>query len=202
MFEKQIARYRSLNSLAEQGGIVIFGCGSDVNIPLGELRQAFSIESRLYNRSIEGLRVSDAIRVYDECVAPLSPDTVLLHLGAEDVESIAADNAGVSAFDQNYRALIGHIRECTPDCNVVIISVANYTSDARLAELNRHLSYIAQSEDCRFGDISSRRVWNPRETKSVMSFVSAWGLGRCGEGRKPLYDLVNILFCSTAEVGA
>ena len=40
MFEKKIAKYKSLNQLAEADGTVIFGTSSDVNIPLGELKQA------------------------------------------------------------------------------------------------------------------------------------------------------------------
>lgn len=199
MFEAQVKRYKSLNALAEQGGIVILGCGEDVNIPLCELRQAFSIESRLYNRSISGLHVADAIRVYDECVAPLAPDTVLLHLGAEDLEGFTSDSA---SFDRNYRALIEHIRATTPGCEVAVVSVANYDGDARLAELNRHLGYIAESEQCKLGDISERRVWNPKETKRVMAFVSAWSFGRRADERKPFYDLVKILFCNGATVGA
>lgn len=42
----EIKKYTKLNELAEQGGIVIFGCGEDVNIPVGEVRQAFSVDAK------------------------------------------------------------------------------------------------------------------------------------------------------------
>ena len=41
MIENEIAKYKSLNQLAEADGTVIFGGNNDVNIPLGELKQAF-----------------------------------------------------------------------------------------------------------------------------------------------------------------
>ena len=40
MREAEIKKYAKLNELAEQGGIVIFGCNEDKDIPTGEIRQA------------------------------------------------------------------------------------------------------------------------------------------------------------------
>ena len=57
--------------------------------------------------------------------------------------------------------------------------------------MNRHLSYIAESEHCEYGDLAEKRVWNPKETKEVASFVQAMGLVR---SRRTMYDLVKILF--------
>ena len=36
MREAEIKKYEKLNELAEESGIVILGCGEDVNIPVGE----------------------------------------------------------------------------------------------------------------------------------------------------------------------
>ena len=80
----EVRKYQKLNELAEQDGIVVFGGSEDLKIPLGELRQAFSVESKMYNRSIAGLSVKDALSVYDECVAPIAPETVLIHIGEAD----------------------------------------------------------------------------------------------------------------------
>lgn len=191
-----IERYRALNSLAEQGGIVIFGGSDDMSIPLGELRQAFDIESRLYNRSLPELSLRGAVRAFDECVAPLEPETLLLHLGIADLELMDRDPR---AFDCAYRALITHVKNALPDCRIVVVSFANYDNDAKLSALDHELCYIAESEQCRFADVAERRVWNPRETQGVMSFVSKLGLGRAAHS-KPLYDLVRILFCSEAAM--
>ena len=44
-------KYEHLNRLADPNGIVIFGGSRDLDLPVGELRQAFSLESKIYNRS-------------------------------------------------------------------------------------------------------------------------------------------------------
>ena len=65
MNESLIKKYTSLNQLAHSNGIVIFGCNEDVHIPIGELRQAFSISTQIYNRSIYNISVENAIDIYD-----------------------------------------------------------------------------------------------------------------------------------------
>lgn len=108
MFDNEIAKYKYLNQLAESDGIVIFGENDDVNIPLGELKQAFALNSSIYNRSFSGILVADVAKVYDECIAELYPDTVLLHIGNTDVADF--DNKGY-IFEANYRALIDTIKK-------------------------------------------------------------------------------------------
>lgn len=55
MFKNEIKNYQALNELADQNGLVIFGGTEDRKIPLCELKQAFDLESNLYNRSISNL---------------------------------------------------------------------------------------------------------------------------------------------------
>lgn len=192
MNKKEIAGHLALNKLAEQNGIVIFGGSADTRIPLGELEQAFELDAKVYNRSISDLSVSAAIELYDTCVAPLCPETVLLHIGAADMEAFATAPAD---FDRNYRELIAHIKALDKKCRIAIISHKNESSDATVAEMNRHLKYIADAEQCEFGDIEAPRVWNPKETKAVVSFIHSIGFTRPLSVRRPIYDLVKILFC-------
>lgn len=190
MFEREIKKYAALNRFADGGGTVIFGGREDTDIPLCELKQAFVLDTRLYNRSIPDLTVADAAAVYDACVAPLAPETLLLHLGAADLASFAADPAH---FDRACRDLIAHIR-AKSGAEIVIVSLRNPDNAPDVAEMNRHLKYIAESEQCEFGDISIPRVWNPRETKEVVSFVYSMGFVRPLKQKKPTYDLVKILY--------
>ena len=168
-------KYTLLNELAEQGGVVILGGTEDVSIPLCELKQAFSMNTPLYNRSMRGLSVTDARDAYARYAAPLAPDTVLLHLGAEDLPLFEADAA---RFDQLYRELIQSIRAQNAKCSITVISLRNPQDSPVIANMNRHLQYIAESEQCQWGDITVRRVWNPRETQEVVSFVYALGFVR------------------------
>ena len=192
MLENEIKKYLALNKLAEQNGIVILGGTEDREIPLCELKQAFELDSRLYNRSITDVSVDTASKLYDDCVASLNPETLLLHIGDADLSEF--QNAA-SEFDQKYRELIAHIRQVNPKCSIAVIALKNPENTETIKELNKHLKYIADSEHCVFGDIAAKRVWNPKETKDVLSFVYSLGFVHPLKTKKPLYDLIKILFC-------
>ena len=192
MLKFEMKKYQALNHLAEQNGIVIFGGTDDKDIPLCELKQAFDLNSNLFNRSVDNLSINQAEEIYDACIANLNPETVLLHIGASDA---AFFEENPSAFDQKYRELISHIRSVNHNCNIAIISLKNYEEDANISEINKHLKYIAESERCEYGDISSRRIWNPKETKDVVAFVYSLGFVHPLKHKRPIYDLVKILFC-------
>ena len=195
MRESTLKHYEKLNGLAQQEGIVIFGCGEDTNIPTGELRQAFSVEENLYNRSLDRISIQDAPGVYEEIVAPLAPETVMLHFGETD-KSLFAENA--SAFDHMYRKLIAKIKSYNKKCRIALVSLKNYDNDPQTDEMNRHIKYIADSEQCEYGDIATPKVWNPKATMDVSSFLSSIGFVRPQQYKRPLYDLVKILFCYEA----
>ena len=191
----EVRKYQKLNELAEQGGIVVFGGSEDLKIPLGELRQAFSVESKMYNRSIAGLSVKDALSVYDECVAPIAPETVLIHIGEEDRKFFEEHP---SEFDNKYRELLSHIKSQNKKCRIAVISLRNYESNPQIEEINKHLKYIADFEKCEYGNIANKKVWNPKSTMNAVSFVYDIGFIRPLKNKRPLYDLVKILFCCEA----
>ena len=190
MREQEIKNYKSLNNLAEQNGIVIFGGAEDVSIPLCELRQAFGIKENCYNRSFENLTISEACTLYAECIAELSPETILLHIA--DTESF---KSSADKFTDDYRKLISQIRKNNKKCRIGIVSAKNYDNNSEIAELNKQLKYIADSEKCEFCDISEKKVWNPQQTKDVVSFVYNIGFVHPLKNKRPLNDLVKMLFC-------
>lgn len=184
----EIKKYSALNELAKKGGIVIFGGKEDKNIPLCELKQAFELDSNFYNRSFENISITKAYELYKSCVAPLEPDTVLLHMGEND---LALFNESPDKFISIYRELIGEIKSDNKKCRIAIVSLKNYEGDIIKARLNEQLKYLADSERCEFADIAEKKVWNPIATRDAVSFVYSFGL----KVQKPIYDLVNILFC-------
>lgn len=185
-------RYKKLNELAKTGGVVIFGGTEDKTIPLGELRQAFEIEERIYNRSTAGLSVKNALAAYEETVAVLEPETVLLHLGAEDQELFVQDR---DAFVGYYRQLIESIRKQNKKCRIAIVSLRNYGSDPQIKQINESLKYFAQAERCEYCDIADRKLWNPQSIKETASFLYDIGFVRPLKVKRPLYDLVKMLYC-------
>ena len=180
--EREIKEYQSLNQIAKIGGVVIFGEHEDREIPVGELRESFNLEYSAYNRSFSDLTLDNAVELYDSCVASLSPDTVMLHIG----------NNGeywkdISGFEQKYIALIKHIKETSKGVRVVVVSVND-------EETNRHLKNIADSTRTEYQSILHSSLWNPQSIKSVNSFVQSMGI--FGSKRKvSAYDLAKIFFC-------
>ena len=187
----ELKKYQRLNEIAEQGGIVIFGSDEDMSIPVGELRQAFSIESKMYNRSFSNLSIKDALEVYKKIIEPLEPETLLLHIGSSD---LAFFSENPTEFDNKYRELLGKIRLENPKIRIAIVSLRNYTEDPQIQEMNTHLKYIADSEKCEYGDISSKRVWNPKNTIDMVSFIYSLNYVRHLNNKRPLHDLVKMTF--------
>lgn len=165
MRETEIRNYIKLNQLAEQGGIVIFGSDKDKEIPTCEIRQAFAIESKIYNRSFEKFSITEALNVYEKVVVPLSPETLLIHIGETDLDFFAENT---TMFDNKYRELIRYIKSQNQKCRITIVSLRNYDSDPLIEEINKHLKYIADSEQCEYGDIASKKVWNPKATMDAV----------------------------------
>ena len=190
--EKQISKYIKLNELAEQGGIVVFGCGEDVNIPVGEVRQAFSVDAKMYNRSFKNLSITEAEAMYETCIAPINPETVLIHIGEDDLSLFKKDAA---EFDTTYRKLIAFIKKQNKKCRIAVVSMREHDNHPIIAEMNQHLKNIADSEQCEYGDIASKKVWNPKSTMDAASFVYSIGFVRPLRCKRPLYDLVKMLFC-------
>ena len=180
--------YSALNELAEKGGTIILGGKEDKNIPLCELKQAFELNSKFYNRSFENLTITKAYELYKSCVAPLEPDTVLLHIGEND---LALFNESPDKFISIYRELISEIKSDNKKCRIAIVSLKNYEGDIIKARLNEQLKYLAGSERCEFADIAEKKVWNPIATKDAVAFAYSLGL----KVQKPIYDLAKILFC-------
>lgn len=195
MKDFEIEKYERLNQIAQSKGIVIFGGSDDTDIPLCELRQAFDIEENMYNRSFHELSIEHAIEAYDSCVAPISPETVFIHIGKYDIELL---HKNPNLFDSKYLELIEHIRAENKTCRIAVVSMKNYYNDPDIAEMNRHLKFIADSEKCEYGDIATRKVWNPQATRDAASFVRNIGFVRPLKSARPIYDLIRILFCCEA----
>ena len=187
--EKQIKLYQSLNALANAGGCVIFGGAEDRTIPLGELKETFELQGSYYNRSFESLSISNAAELFDRCVAPLTPSEIYLHIGQND---LAEDPA---VFAQKYTELVQHIRSTDKKCGIVIVGLKNSDKDPTIEQFNKHLELIVQNERCDFCDIAKQQVWNPKQTKEVVSFLYSIGFVRPLKQKRPVQDMAKILFC-------
>lgn len=195
MNDIELKKYQKLNEFAEVGGIVIFGGTEDRMIPTAELKQAFEIEEKVYNRSVKDLSVLDACSAYKTCVEELAPETVLLHIGEADEALFKAD---ASSFDCAYEELISYIKSKNSKCRIGIISLCNVKNDVTISEMNKHLKTIADSHCCDYMDIASKHVWNPKSFKESVSFMYSMGFVRPLKCQRPIYDLMKLFFVSLA----
>ena len=184
--------YALLNDRAEQNGVVIFGGAEDMSIPLGELKQAFSLNCNLYNRSLDGLSVTNVKEMYNLYVYPLHPDCLLIHVGDADAD-LFRNNP--DTFDRLLRELVSYIRSQDKKCEIALISLRDSANSDVIAEMNKHIQYIAESEHCQYGDITTKRVWNPKETQSVVSFVYSTVFVRPLKNKRLMDDMIRVLFC-------
>lgn len=183
--------YKRLNEYADNNGTVIMGGKNDKNIPLCELKQAFSINEKLYNRSSDDLSVSNAVNFYTDFVSELSPKSIFLHIGEND-EKMFSDSP--DKFTDAYRELISYIKGNNKNCRIAIVSMKNNGNDNFADKINKQLKYIADSEKCEFCDISEERISDYRQEREVISFVYDIGFVQRLTHPRPLGDLARILF--------
>lgn len=175
-----VNEYKKLNSIATQQGVVVFGEGNDVNIPVSELKQSFNLDCAVYNRSFPYVSPDNAAELYDKIVKPLNPDTLLLHVSAEFVKLPAEE------FSKKYAELLRHIKSVNKRCRVIVISNGSKTIDETLKN-------VAESENCEYVDLLIASAWDPLATKAAAAFVKDMGINRFVD-RQPVFDLIKIFF--------
>lgn len=114
--------FKGINELAMKGEIVIYGSTYMANFPFYELINKSKLENAVYNRSIEGMTIDEALELLQVCVLDLRPSKVFLHLGEED-------------FDQHdsiekYQRLVGRVKEALPDAEIYLICLQNRNAQA------------------------------------------------------------------------
>jgi len=186
----EINQYHALNEMTTGNGIVVFGGTQDRAIPTNELRQAFGIDESIFNRSLTGLRISDAKVAFDVCVSELVPESILIHIGEEDLDSFTKDPAD---FDCEFASLTSHIRDYVPKCRIGIVTINNPLEDATICAMNEHLKGIAQSEKCDYCD-TNNMMWAPMEQQRLNSFIINTGFESPLTMKRPLFSIARMLF--------
>ena len=120
----------------------------------------------------------------------------LFTVTGEEYTAVNLGGVGITSAEETFGKLV---KAFNKNCRIAIVSLKNYNDDAVIEELNKHLKYIADSEQCEFGDIAKKKVWNPQQTKELSSFLYSMGFARPLNSRHPLYDLIKIVFCFDAD---
>lgn len=154
--KNELNKYHHLNGIAERNCIVCFGSDSFSKIPFTELSRSFSIDTPVYNRSINGLSIENCEEVLKECVYELCPSKVFLNIGEQDIERTDFD---CEKFISTYEWLLYTMHtHCGGRIYVVSIAV----DSPRASYVNEKLEKVAQNTGCKFIDISA-----PKEKSQV-----------------------------------
>lgn len=139
---------KELNDISMKGEIVVFGSTYMSGFPLYELLNKCSLENAVYNRSMEGLTIREALLVVGDCVINIRPSKLFLALGEEDEDDPEAAS--------RYKALVSTIHTALPDCELFLIGLTEQTSYAE--SFNRAARALCDGKRIRFIDFVSKSV--------------------------------------------
>ncbi len=106
---------KEINEISMQDEIVIFGSSYMAKFPFYELVNKCHFENAIYNRSIEGLTISEAKEIFNDCVLGLNPSKLFISLGEEDISN-------PKAID-DYRDLLNKAKKSLPDTCIYLIAL-------------------------------------------------------------------------------
>ncbi len=145
---KQANAMKAINDISMKGEIVVFGSTYMSGFPLYELVNKSIFEHAVYNRSIEGLTVKDALEIVKECVVDIAPSKLFLSLGEED--------EGNPMVAEEYARLVAMLRSRLPKCKLYLIGLTD--SGAYAKELNDHLRALCDGRNVQFIDFITKQA--------------------------------------------
>lgn len=104
-----------LNDITLKGEIVVFGSTYMSKFPLYELINKSRLEYAVYNRSIAGLTVKEALEIVRDCIISIRPSKVFVALGEEDEKN---ENA-----IKYYNEIVQKMRAEMPKCQIFLIGL-------------------------------------------------------------------------------
>ena len=168
-FQNKIRMYESVNDVALKGEIVVFGSTFTANFPFYELSQKYVLSYAIYNRSIEGLTLSEAEEGLDVCVLQVKPSKIFLDLGEKDLENS-------SAFAV-YQRIIMKIKAKLPETGVYLLPVRGDGAE----KFNLGLRTLAEKTESKFLplDLSDGKIVYGKIFKEMSRFFRKNPLSFC-----------------------
>lgn len=154
--EEKAKKFKILNELAVKGETAVFGSDYLYDFPFYTLMQKRVSDYAVYNRSIEGLTVKEAKNVVEDCLKYLSPESILVSFGENEVLN--------DEFYNDYKELILKIRRLYKNAKLCILQTRGSGKDCeeRLKKLADELrvTFIpvtknTESDKAVFGEMSS-----------------------------------------------
>lgn len=143
LISRKLHNFEIINDICLRGEILIFGASSMEDFPLYEFINKISFDHAVYNRSIRGMTVEDALEIADIAVIPLKPCKIFLALGEED----ALDRHTL----HQYQELIEHLTQALPKAQIYALPVA--LNKEGCGQFNADLQQLCEKENVVFIDI-------------------------------------------------
>lgn len=142
-FDRECRSMARLNGQAKKGGVVFFGSDTFFRMHFKELAEEYGLDECIYNRSISGLTLADAISIAPNVIAGLAPTKLFVNLGELDLR-MPEEN-----FVEQYRWLLYILHQ---NCDAKLYLVPIQSEEAAAIRLNERLRELADEVGCTFVD--------------------------------------------------
>ncbi len=171
-FTNTMKKYEKLNNFVLKGQLLFFGSTFLEEFPLDELKQDFSLDRVIYNRSIQGLTVDEALNILNTCVFELMPSKLFISLGDEEAQM---PNFNEKDFLEKYALLLDKISAELPACKVYILS-SEYNFALKTLAKEKHAFFIDLSSNAQSDYVSAFRKMKTFFRDGNIAFSEAWNV--------------------------
>lgn len=169
-FTNTLKKYEKLNHFVLKGQLLFFGSTFLEEFPLEELKQDFALDRVIYNRSIQGLTVDEALNILDTCVFELMPSKLFISLGDEDEQM---PNFSKKDFLERYALLLDKVYTELPACKIYILT-PEYNFALKTLAKEKHAFYIDLSASAESDYVSAFRRMKTFFRDGNIAFSEAW----------------------------
>ena len=131
---QKVKNYKTLNGLAQEGGILFTGSSLMELFPIAEMAVSAGIKCPVYNRGIGGTTTDDFLREIDTVLLDLKPSMVFINIGTNDMTDRVYGDRWMDHLAENYEKILQAAREKIP--SAVLYCMAYYPTNHHLPNAN------------------------------------------------------------------
>ena len=130
----KVKNYKTLNEMAEPGGILFTGSSLMEQFPVAEMAVSAGVKGRVYNRGIGGTTTDDFLREIDTVLLDLKPSKVFINIGTNDMTDRVYGDKWMDHLEENYEKILQTAKEKIPDA--MLYCMAYYPTNHHLPDQN------------------------------------------------------------------
>ena len=118
--KERIDDFKTLNEMGKSGGVVFFGSSYFSRMNINELANNEEMGGKIYDRSVQGLKLVDSLKLLESGVYELNPAKVFVNFGEEECSS---ENFNMDEFINKYEWLLLNLHRNCKNSKTYIVSV-------------------------------------------------------------------------------